>query len=136
MSMWGFARNATKSYLTRLNARAAMDVVKKSAVMGRAGYNVGTMAGGRMVGARLGIETGARELYKGMRQWAWTSPRTALTRGIRIGTAAGAVGGGAMMIGAGRAGQTETERRYGIRPGFSILGRETGERIRRDAGLE
>ena len=93
MSMWGFARNATKSYLTRLNAARAMDVVKRGALAGRAGYSIGTAAGGRMMGARFGASTAAGELYKGLRQWAWTSPRSALTRGIRIGTAAGVVGG-------------------------------------------
>jgi hypothetical protein len=137
MSQWGIARKLTKSYLRRLNATRAASLVNRSFSRGTAAYSAVTGAGGgRMMGAAGFINEFAPSFYKGMRSYMWRQPQSMLTRGVRIGTAAGIVGGGAMMIGAGRSGQAETERRYGIRPGFSILGRETGERIRRDAGLE
>ena len=67
MSMWGFARNVTKSYLTRLNAGSAVRLV--SGGWGRGGI------------------TGAG---RGFRTWATRNPRSALTRATRIGTVAGA----------------------------------------------
>ena len=93
MSMWGAARGATKMYLKRLNAQSAVTLVS-------GGFKKG-MATGGYKGAIMGAASGAR-------RWAWTAPRTSMTRGIRIGTAA--AGAGATYMG-GRSIMSPNKRR-------------------------
>ena len=84
MSMWGFARNATKSYLTNLNASAASRLV----------------TGGWRAGGIRGAASGASRYFMG----GGTAGRIA-----RMGTGAGIIGAGV----AGRVGRGKMEDRYG-----------------------
>ena len=74
MSMWGFARNATKQYVTKLNAASAVNLVN----------------GGWKAGMKTGVKDAFMGAGRGYRTWATRNPRTALTSGIRIGSTIGA----------------------------------------------
>jgi len=84
MSMWGFARNASKTYLSKLNTGAAVRLV----------------SGGWRAGGVRGAASGMSRYFMG---------GDMATRAVRMGTAAGIVGLGV----AGRMGNARMEDRYG-----------------------
>ena len=96
MSMWGFARNATKSYLTNLNAKAAMNVVKGTArEFTRARVTRGMMMKQGLVSGQAkwwpmagGVYFGGAEF--GKRAGKYFMGGGTAGRITRIGTAAGA----------------------------------------------
>ena len=84
-------RAATKLF-TRINAGRAVNMVSGAMHKGGATYGIFRGAGaGRAMSAGYASKEFGSSAYKGLRNWAWTSPRSNLTRGLRVG-ALGATG--------------------------------------------
>ena len=87
MGIGGTFGSVASKFYTRLNAQAAGNVV--SGAWKRGGMTYSALNGfgaGKAMSSGMAAKEFGTSMYKGMKKWAWTSPRSGLTRGIRTGT--------------------------------------------------